>query len=110
MVKYHLKKLLLCLLLMLSCFALKSQIIINEGSNRNFSTIADEDNEYKDWIELYNSGNDTVNLLIIPTLENGFSQPTNYRLINIKLSTVAAKIENLLADFNTPSQQTIIHL
>lgn len=39
-----------------------SQIVINEGSNRNFTTIADEDGDYKDWIELYNTDSDTVSM------------------------------------------------
>ena len=37
-----------------------SQIVINEGSNKNYHTIADEDGEYQDWIELYNAGSSTV--------------------------------------------------
>jgi hypothetical protein len=41
---------------------LNSQILINEGSNKNYSTIADEDLEYGDWIELYNAGSSPVNL------------------------------------------------
>jgi len=39
-----------------------AQIIINEGSNRNFNTILDEDQEAEDWIELYNAGDAAVNL------------------------------------------------
>lgn len=27
------------------------QLIINEGSNKNYSTLADEHGEYEDWIE-----------------------------------------------------------
>lgn len=42
---------------------LNAQLVINEGSNRNYQTLPDEDNEYKDWIELYNSGTDTIHLL-----------------------------------------------
>ncbi len=39
-----------------------AQVIINEGSNKNYLTLADEDDEYQDWVELYNSGNEAVNL------------------------------------------------
>jgi len=39
-----------------------SQIVINEGSNKNYSTIADEDGEFEDWIELYNPGTEAVDL------------------------------------------------
>ena len=41
------------------CF---SQIIINEGSNKNYSTLSDEDGEFNDWIELYNSGAVAIDL------------------------------------------------
>jgi hypothetical protein len=41
---------------------LSAQIIINEGSNKNYSTIADEDGEFVDWIELYNAGNNEIDL------------------------------------------------
>ncbi len=39
-----------------------SQIIINEGSNKNYSTIPDEDGEFEDWIEILNTGNVAVDL------------------------------------------------
>ncbi len=39
-----------------------AQVLINEASGRNFSQVADEDNETKDWFELYNSSDDYVNL------------------------------------------------
>ncbi|MEP6794543.1 MAG: CotH kinase family protein, partial [Saprospiraceae bacterium] len=42
---------------------INAQVMINEGSNRNYSMLADEDGEFPDWIELYNSGSDTVNLI-----------------------------------------------
>lgn len=40
-----------------------SQVVINEGSNMNYSSISDEDGDFPDWIELYNPGSDTVSLL-----------------------------------------------
>jgi len=40
-----------------------AQVVINEGSNRNYLTISDEEGEYPDWVELYNAGDETVNLL-----------------------------------------------
>ncbi|GAA3651654.1 lamin tail domain-containing protein [Flavivirga jejuensis] len=39
-----------------------SQILINEASNKNLDQIFDEDNENEDWIELFNSGENTVNI------------------------------------------------
>ncbi len=53
-------------LLLASCPVVKAQVVINEGSNKNYSTIADENGEFPDWIELYNTTNDTINL-------NGYS-------------------------------------
>lgn len=41
---------------------LHAQLVINEGSNKNFNFILDEDDESEDWIEIYNSGSDTINL------------------------------------------------
>lgn len=44
------------------CSTLNAQIVINEGTNRNYSAIVDEDGEYPDWVELYNTSSDTVSL------------------------------------------------
>lgn len=38
------------------------QLIINEGSNKNYSTIVDEYGEAEDWIEIVNTGNDPIDL------------------------------------------------
>lgn len=40
-----------------------SQVVINEVCLNNSSTISDFEHEYEDWIELYNSGSETVSLL-----------------------------------------------
>jgi hypothetical protein len=42
--------------------ALTGEVLINELMARNDSTIADEDGEYDDWVELYNPNNYTVDL------------------------------------------------
>ncbi len=44
------------------CNIAESQIIINEVSNKNSGQVADEDNEEKDWIELYNKSASPENL------------------------------------------------
>jgi hypothetical protein len=59
-----------------------SQIVINEGSNRNYSNIADENGEFPDWIELYNAGNSTVSLY-------------NYSLTDDSLQSVKWKFPNV---------------
>ncbi|MBC8173762.1 MAG: lamin tail domain-containing protein [Chitinophagales bacterium] len=48
----------MCLLML----RLQAQIVINEGSNKNGSQIADEDSDFEDWIELYNAGPEIMNL------------------------------------------------
>ena len=53
-------KILFCFTLFTSVFA--QNIVINELMSSNLSTIADEDGDYPDWIELYNAGLTTVNL------------------------------------------------
>jgi hypothetical protein len=56
------KRLLLAITTLSFISALQAQIVINEGSNKNYSIIADEDGEFKDWIELYNAGASAVDV------------------------------------------------
>jgi len=49
-------------LVFLFAFSANAQVTINEICSRNGSTIADEDGDYPDWIELYNAGASSVNL------------------------------------------------
>src|SRR6266498_2296152 len=51
----------LTFLLILSPFA-RAQVIVSEFVADNKSTLADEDGEFPDWIEVYNTGTGTVNL------------------------------------------------
>lgn len=54
---------LLLWLLLIGHLNMLAQIRINEASNANFFQISDEDADFNDWIELYNSSNtNTVNL------------------------------------------------
>ncbi len=41
---------------------LTAQVVINELVAANVSIVADQDEEYDDWIELYNNGNEAVDL------------------------------------------------
>ncbi len=43
-------------------FGNAQQIAVNEVMSSNSSTIADEDGDYEDWVEIYNYGNVAVNL------------------------------------------------
>jgi hypothetical protein len=54
-------------LLLLSVFVLRgfvsgAQLVLNEGSNKNYSTVKDEDGEAQDWVEIYNAGSTAVDL------------------------------------------------
>ena len=55
----------LCLLLLLSLLTLEShgQVIISEFMADNKNTLADENQHYPDWVEVYNQSSATVNLL-----------------------------------------------
>ncbi len=78
------KSLLICLLLFISLNNLIAQIVINEGSNRNYSTIKDEDGEFHDWIEIYNVSNDTINLLNYSLTDDSLN-PVKWVFPNINL-------------------------
>jgi hypothetical protein len=58
------KKYIFSALLFLSSSAcVFSQLVINEGCNKNYSSQVDEDGDSPDWIEIYNSGSSPINLL-----------------------------------------------
>src|SRR5580765_3027913 len=42
--------------------SVQSQVVINEFMASNTKTLADQDGDYSDWIEIYNSGSSPVNL------------------------------------------------
>lgn len=55
-------RLLALILLLLFADASSAQIRINEACSDNNNIIADEEGDYEDWLELYNSGNVAINL------------------------------------------------
>lgn len=63
---------------------LNAQVVINEGSNRNYSNIADENGEFPDWIELYNSGNQTISLYNY-SLTDDNDEPAKWTFPNVDL-------------------------
>ena len=73
------KKWLLTLLLFatIGFQTITGQVLINEGSNKNYSTIGDEDGEFEDWIEIYNAGNTDVNLFNY-TLSDNDDEPNQW--------------------------------
>lgn len=60
----HMLKRYVFLILCLSGFiyTLNAQVLLNEIQITNLSTLSDEDGDFEDWFELYNAGNQTVNL------------------------------------------------
>lgn len=61
-----------------------AQVVINEGCNKNFSLVQDEDEDYPDWIELYNAGSDTVNLLNYALTDDN-TQPDKWKFPSVNL-------------------------
>src|SRR5438552_16332255 len=49
-------------LLMADSARCNADVLISEFMALNSNTLTDQDGQYSDWIELYNSGTDTVNL------------------------------------------------
>ncbi|MBC8478830.1 MAG: CotH kinase family protein, partial [FCB group bacterium] len=60
--KMSIKKYLFLISLIFLCAGLSQTILINEVMSANSTTIADEDGDYSDWIELYNAGETSANL------------------------------------------------
>lgn len=71
-------------LLFLFCHSLgaQAQLFINEGSNRNYTSIPDENMDYPDWIELYNPSPDTIELLNF-SLSDDPAMPTKWVFPNV---------------------------
>lgn len=90
-------RLLFCSVLLVFIFTITpfksafSQIVINEGSNRNYSTIADEDHEYPDWIEIFNADDVEVSLNDW-TLSDNIENPQKWFFPNTILEPGAFKI------------------
>jgi hypothetical protein len=59
--RFHYMVILICLII-ISPKLITAQIVINEIMSSNNSVISDEDGSFEDWIELYNTGSDTINL------------------------------------------------
>lgn len=74
----------LCAIFLLA-LASQAQVVINEGSNRNYLQFPDEDGEYPDWIELYNKGSQTANLYNYSLTDND-ENPTKWVFPNISLA------------------------
>ncbi len=88
--------------LLLICTQVSAQkIFINEGSNRNYNTIADENGEFPDWIELFNPGPDTISLLNY-RLSDRLNKPDMWRLPSIPLAPNEYKVIFCSGNNRTP--------
>lgn len=63
----------------------KLKLYINEFMASNKSTIADEKNQYDDWIELYNGEDTTINLSLF-YLTDDFSKKTKWQFPSVTIS------------------------
>lgn len=70
---------------LLSATYLSAQVMINEGTNRNYTSLEDENNEFPDWVEIYNAGDDTVNLLNY-SLTDKFNKPGKWKFPGVNLA------------------------
>ena len=62
-----------------------TQVVINEGCNRNYISATDEDGDKPDWIELYNAGNSLVDLTGY-YLSDNLLQPLQWPLAGLSLA------------------------
>ncbi|MBM3186067.1 MAG: T9SS type A sorting domain-containing protein [Bacteroidetes bacterium] len=87
-----------------------AQLKINEGCNKNYQSIQDEDGNAPDWIELYNSGTDTVNLESysltddsnFPKKNGSFHKRTAYEIFDLNGRKIS------FGELNTAGLQTEI--
>lgn len=72
-------------------FVNNAQIVINEGSNKNYNAISDEDGDFPDWLEIYNAGADTVSLYNYALTDNQ-NNPQKWQFPAINLAPDEYKI------------------
>jgi hypothetical protein len=85
------KKIVLQTLLICIVSYANGQVVINEGSNKNYSSIVDEEGEYEDWIELYNPTALPIDLYNYK-LTDTTSQPTQWTFPHFNLPAGAFEI------------------
>lgn len=71
--------------LVLFGFVGNTQILINEASNKNSTQIFDEDNDNEDWVELFNTSQNIVNIENW-TITDNLDKPTKWSFPNLELA------------------------
>lgn len=79
------------ILVLFSSLQLQAQLIMNEVSSSNSSVVVDEDGDYPDWLELYNSGTTTLNLSNYFLSDNG-AMPFKWRIPAVSLAPGAFQL------------------
>ncbi len=87
-----------------------SDLVINEVMGNNLTTFRDEYNEYNDWIELYNSGNEALDVGGL-YLSDSMANPTLFRISSeYPDSTTIPPGGHLLLWSDNSTEQGILHL
>ena len=85
-------------------------ICINEFMASNLETISDEHGEFNDWIEIYNAGNEAIDIGGLNFTDN-LNNPTNWQIpTTYPDSTTIQPGEYLLLWADNDIQQGILHL
>jgi len=79
-------------------------IVINECMPNNSNTAPDQDGEFNDWVELYNTSNSAINLQGY-FLSDRRSQPTKFKFPNV----IVQSEDYLIIWVDTDSTQTGLH-
>jgi hypothetical protein len=79
------KLLLVVIFFIFSLSSYYSQLVINEGCNKNYQTIQDEDGDSPDWIELFNGSSENIQLSNYFLTDNP-SKPFAWQLPNVSLA------------------------
>ena len=79
MTHLHLKFIAICFCILASFSLCSQSLLINEFMADNSSTIADEANEFEDWIEIYNSGSSAIDIGGY-YISDDLAEPTLYQI------------------------------
>lgn len=79
------KLLLVVIFFIFSLSSYYSQLVINEGCNKNYQSIQDEDGDSPDWIELFNGSSENIQLSNYFLTDNP-SKPFAWQLPNVSLA------------------------